>query len=401
MATDMFPKWLRGKVVLLCRGPDFPALINRAVEEQIVLEDVSEVDVHGVRLTVPLPDVLRFIRLARKAGYRVNISSGSGWPFFVRRIKRRKTFAFGFLLFLGLLVTLSSFVWNVRVEGTERIPAAQVKALLRQEGIFEGGWKVRMPDPEIVRHRLMMKLPQASWIGIRVEGTRVVVTVVEKKPVEPPQTEFEHKGPVHLVARKDALIRDMRVERGNPLVQVGDQVRKGQVIVSGIYGLPGQEGKIAGASGKVLGEVWYVSEVTAPLTRKRKVYTGNRHVREIPYLFGRAIRHPFVEPPPFSSHETVARVRRLKVAGLELPIGWVKEELLETEWTEETLSEQEAAGAGMAIARLELAEKLGADGRILGEKVLHRRVENGKVYLKVHFDAIENIAIPQPILQGE
>jgi similar to stage IV sporulation protein len=28
-------------------------------------------------------------------------------------------------------------------------------------------------------------------------------------------------------------------------------------------------------------------------------------------------------------------------------------------------------------------------------------VESGKVYLKVHFDAIENIALSQPILQGE
>jgi similar to stage IV sporulation protein len=37
----------------------------------------------------------------------------------------------------------------------------------------------------------------------------------------------------------------------------------------------------------------------------------------------------------------------------------------------------------------------------LGQKVLQKRQENGKVYLKVHFDVIENIAKIQPILQGE
>ena len=38
-----------------------------------------------------------------------------------------------------------------------------------------------LPDREEVQYRLLSQLPQASWVGVRVEGTRVVVTVVEKR----------------------------------------------------------------------------------------------------------------------------------------------------------------------------------------------------------------------------
>lgn len=65
------------------------------------------------------------------------------------------------------------------------------------------------------------------------------------------------------------------------------------------------------------------------------------------------------------------------------------------------LDEEEAVRLGMERARADLLARLGQEGRVLEEKVLHERLDNGKVYLKIHFNAVENIAVPQPILQGE
>lgn len=51
----------------------------------------------------------------------------------------------------------------------------------------------------------------------------------------------------------------------------------------------------------------------------------------------------------------------------------------------------------MEQARSELLLKLGKDAKIMSEKVLHERMENGKVKMNIIFTVEENIARVQPI----
>ncbi|MFC7440621.1 sporulation protein YqfD [Laceyella putida] len=392
-----------GKVELVCKGKRLLDWINQAVQAQIQLENICWVDSETIRLSVTLPHFFRLYALGRQAGIRLRIIRKEGMPFLWKRAKRRKFFFIGIPVFFAMLLVLSSFVWNIQIEGTERISTQHVQALLKREGVYPGQWKGRLPDRERVQHQLLMQLPQASWVGMRVEGTRVVVTVVEKKAVGSEKEQAPEAGPVHLVSTKNALIYDLQVERGNPLVEVNDVVKKGQILVSGIYGNQhhSETGKIVGAKGKVWGEVWYESEVVIPLERKRKVYTGARVKQEHPYLFGLVLKNPWGKKVNFRKQEKMERVYSLYVGMWALPMGYMEEEFMEVEWVEEKLDQKQAIQLGRMRATDEMLQKLGREGRILGEKVLHTRVENGKVYLKVHFDVIEDIVKKQPILQGE
>ncbi len=403
MPSNKLPIVLKGKIECICEGEKLIPLINQAVQMKMLIEDIERLDEHRIRLSIPLSQFLSFYKLMRQAGNRIRITKRDGFPFLLKRIKKRKFFMGGFILFFMLILLFTSFVWNVKIEGTEKIPSKQVQALLIKEGIYPGQWKMRLPDREEVQHRLLSQLPQASWVGYRVEGTRVVITVVEKKEPEQDPDTAKDEGPVHLVATKNALIYDMRIERGYPLVEVNDVVQKGQTLVSGIYGdvEDSKSQKIAGAKGKVLGEVWYESSVVIPLERKRKVYTGERDKHTYPYLFSYVVENPFSKKSAFKNVDVIERFHFLKLANWTLPFGWVEVERLETEWMTEKLTENQAVQEGLVHAKEDLLQKIGLDGRILGEKVLQKRQENGKVYLKVHFDVIENIARIQPILQGE
>jgi similar to stage IV sporulation protein len=397
------PNLWKGKIHLALRGAHVAALINEATAEGFVLENLYWVDERTLRLTVLLPQFRHFVRFARKRGIRLRIVKKEGVPFITAKILKRKSFFFGFLFFFVLVFVLSSFVWKVEIEGTERIPVAHVRELLKKEGVYEGQLKFRLPSKSDVQHRLMMSLPQASWVSLRVEGTRVSVTVVEKKIPDPVRSEIPDAGPVHLVAKKDAVIYDLMVERGHPVVEVNDVVKKGQLLVSGVYGDPNQPetGKVVGAKGKVWGEVWYESDIAVPLEQKRKEFTGARQKTTYPFLSSLELKNPFGKKITFSQMETVKKMHSLYLGKWRLPLGWVEEENLEMKQVQERLSVPEAARIGTLQARDELLRHIGKDGRILEEKVLHQRVESGKVYLKVHFDAIENIALSQPILQGE
>ncbi|MGA8943110.1 MAG: sporulation protein YqfD [Thermoactinomyces sp.] len=403
MPSNMLPMMLNGKIECICEGEKLISLVNQAVQAGMMIEDIEWLDEHRIRLRIPLSQFLAFYKLRRQAGIRIRITKKEGFPFLLKRIKKRKFFIGGFVLFFIFIFMFTSLIWKVKIEGTEKISSKQVQALLEKEGVYPGQWKMRLPDREEIQYRLLKQLPQASWVGYRVEGTRVVVTVVEKKePQQEPDTAGD-AGPVHLVATKNALIYDMQVERGYPLVEVNDVVQKGQTLVSGIYGdVEGSKSRnIVGAKGKVWGEVWYESDVVIPLERKRKVYTGERVKRNCPYLFSYVIENPFAKKPAFKNVDVIEHFHLLKLAKWTLPLGWVEVESLETEWMAEKLTVNQAVQEGLVQAKEDLLQKIGLDGRILGEKVLQKRQENGKVYLKVHFDVIENIARIQPILQGE
>ncbi|MBA4600754.1 sporulation protein YqfD [Thermoactinomyces mirandus] len=403
MPFNMLPTVLKGKMECTCEGKQLTPLINQAVQTGITIEDIEWLDEHRIRLSIPLSQFFSFYKLMRQAGNRVRITKREGFPFLWKRIKKRKFFVLGFILFFILILLFTSFVWNVKIEGTEKIPSRHVQAMLKKQGIYPGQWKMRLPEREEVQHQLLSQLPQASWVGYRVEGTRVVVTVVEKKLAEPDSDAVPDAGPVHLVATKNALIYDMQIERGYPLVEVNDVVQKGQTLVSGIYGdvEDSKSRRIVGAKGKVWGEVWYESSVVIPLERKRKVYTGERDRAQYPYLFSYVVKNPFVKEPALKNVDVIEHFHFLKLAEWTLPLGWVVVEKLEAEWMAEKLTVNQAVQEGLVHAKEDLLQKIGLDGRILGEKVLQKRLENGKVYLKVHFDVIENIARIQPILQGE
>ncbi|MFC4076734.1 sporulation protein YqfD [Salinithrix halophila] len=402
MQQKNWPQTIKGNLRIELTGNRLAEFINRATGVGMDISQIVRVAPTRIRLTIAIPDYWRLRPILRETGSKMRILNKQGLPFWLARIKRRRFFVWGMVLFVILIFSLTSMVWSVEVEGNETVPTAEILSVLKKEGVFVGQLKSRMPDNLQIQYRLTQQMPHLSWAGFRIEGTRAIVTVVEKKRVEEGEKSGE-KGPINLVAKRAGLIYDLRVERGRPVVEVNDVVKKGQLLVSGRYGDPEnpKEGKLVGAKGSVLGEVWYESEVSVPLIQKRKVYTGNRERAYYPYLASRVIRLPFLYPDTYRQVERIQRVHALRARDWRLPFGWVEEERMEMTWVKQKLSVREAIAIGRSRAREDLLARLGEHGRILEEKILHPRRDNGKVVLKIHFDVVEDIASPQPILQGE
>ncbi len=394
----------RGKVTLSCQGSHraITSFLNQAVQAHLQLENISWVSSDQMEFTLFLSDFYRAIKILKKYHLRMKIVEKSGFPFWLYHMKTRKFFYLGILLFVCLLFVFSSFIWRIDIKGTEHISEELVRSLLKQEGVYVGQLKYRLKDQEQIRHRLLSRIPESVWIGIQIEGTRALITIVEKKQVEKSQDDLPAHGPVHLVAKKAAMITDMKVEKGNPLVGVHDIVEKGELLVSGIYGDLENEtsGNIIGAKGKVFGEVWYEADVEIPTSQTRKVFTGTSEKVILLYFRSWTVMRPFFKPG-FKNYEILEKERPIYLGKWKLPFGWIEREYLQMKETKYKLSEAEARSIGKRKAAEELKQTLGEDGKILVQKVLHQRSENGKVYLKIHFDAIENIAVPKPIIQGE
>ncbi|WEK53050.1 MAG: sporulation protein YqfD [Candidatus Cohnella colombiensis] len=384
---------LRGFVwVKLLRG-DSEKLLNEATAAGITLWNIAFTPQGEMTFGVSIPDFFNLRPLLKRCGGRTQIISRHGLPFRMARLARRKVFAIGMLGFVVALFILSSFIWNVRLEGDSLIPEEKIRQAMAAEGIVPFRWSYRLPDTATLAQRLTKQLPEAAWVGIEKQGTSLVVTIVDS--TKPEQKPLE--SPSHLVAKTDAVITRIVAENGRPKVERNDRVRKGDVLISGLIG-DEKNNKSVVSKGTVMGLVWHEIQITSPMTKKIKSYTGGTQQRSYLVIGNRALQLSGYREEPFADSQIRTTVKRTQLRNWVLPFGTMKELELETIESVQRLTEEQAKQAGLLAARTQLLEKSGKEAVIKAENILHEQTENGKVVLTVLFEVEQSIAIPRPMV---
>jgi similar to stage IV sporulation protein len=397
MKQSIFIARLRGYVRIQLRGKGCDNIINPMMESGFFIWDIEPVGENKLELHILIKDFFRLRPLLKRTGCRVHVLHRHGLPFFMDRLGRRKLFFGGMAAFVIALYILSSLVWQVSVEGNERISDDEILQAASKQGIHTFQWKFKLKKAEELSREIQGMLPNTAWVGVEIRGTHITIKVVEatipdKKPL---------MNPRNLIASKNALITEILSVKGRPLVKPNTYVRKGDVLISGIIG-DEQNNQIVVASGKVRGIVWYTSLIEAPLMRTYNVYTGETKIRNYLVLGSRALQVSGYGKLNYEKFETIPERKTLEWRSFTLPVGWLHEKIMEVHLQEEPVEEVNAKKNGLEQARVDLLAASGADSRLVGEKILHEKTENGKVYMEVHYEVEENIAIEQPIVtQGE
>jgi len=390
-------KWFNGFLVIVLKGKRIERLINIAVQRNIQIWNITRFDHERGRISIRLADFYRLRPLLKETGCRIRIIGKHGFPFLLTKVKKRYTFFIGFVGFLVMLFLLSNVIWSIEVIGTEKISKTEILTEAQKLGIEQGKFSFMLDEPDKIQSELMAQIPEASWIGFQLKGTKAQIRVVEKVIPDPK----EALSPRHLVASKTAVIHDLFAEQGKPMVRPDDFVRKGDILVSGLIGK--EESPVAvAAKGKVEGEVWYETDVVVPIQRKQAVYTGEKHRNYYIILGDMQIKLWGFGDIPFQEYEVKQNPWMVRWREKDLPIGWKTEDLHSVEHKIHKVNPQEAQELAKEAARRDIISKMGNGGYIKEEKVLLQREENDKVYIKMHVIAIEDIAVEQPIiLEGE
>lgn len=152
------------------------------------------------------------------------------------------------------------------------------------------------------------------------------------------------------------------------------------------------------ASGQVKGIVWYTPQVEVPLLRQYKTYTGTTQNRSYLVLGSRALQLTGYGALSFQNYETIPERKTLQWRDYVLPIGWLRERIMEVQLVDRPMELAEARAVGMEQAKLEIIAAVGGDAKVVNEKILHEKTDNGKVYMEVHLEVEESIAQEQAII---
>ena len=136
-------------------------------------------------------------------------------------------------VFVALLITLlsSSVVWDVRIDGNERLADTEIERELERCGLEVGRpwWSL---ERSRIENELLSSCGDIAWININRRGSVAYVTVVEKENVGENISESTG-GYANIVASADCVIEEITVKRGVAVVKQGDTVRRGDLLISG------------------------------------------------------------------------------------------------------------------------------------------------------------------------
>ncbi|MFN7251265.1 MAG: sporulation protein YqfD [Anaerobacillus sp.] len=390
--TNRFSGFTRIKIV----GKYTELFLNRCIRENISIWHIRRVGEETIICYISLTDVKRIRPVVRETKVKIYFIERKGLPFFIQKMISRVGFVGGLVSFIFILFILSNMVWNISIEGASPKVEHQLSQAVKELGIKKGKFHFLLPSVEEIQMKVTSEIEEATWIGVTLNGTTYHFNVVEQtfpKKQEP-------VPPRHLVAKKKAIIYDIFVEQGQGKVAPNDFVEKGAMLISGFIGKEGRM-EISPAKGKIFGEVWYKSNVSVPLVSELATLTGEKKANYSISVINVAIPIWGFGKPDFTEYEVNEYSSSLKFLKWEIPIKYNRKFFFEKETLIQEYTKEEAIAVATLMAREELLKKLDEGSVIKGEKVLHEAIENDKVKLMIHYQVIEDIAISQPIIQGD
>ncbi len=309
-----------------------------------------------------------------------------GLPVFIKKLKLRLGLAAGCLLFVLAVYISSLFVWDIQVEGNEKLSENDVVKMLAKVGFCEGVIKNKI-DVKSVADSVLINEDAVSWIAVNFDGTVARVEIKEALPAEL----VPKKQNVNLVAAANGIILRVDAHEGGTVIKKGDVVVKGQLLVSAFVDKRTGGSMLRGARGFVWANTERKIKVVVPYKYERKEYTGKLS-REYGISFAGvkfALNNPFDSKG--KTYDCDEKSSKLKLfENVVLPITVATKTKKEYKEYNSARTQKQA----LEIARLEAKERL---YEISPKFTLTKTEEDyceedGKLVYACTFYGIENIA---------
>ena len=330
----------------------------------------------------------RLAELCDSEGICLTVEKRRGLPQLARRYGKRIGLLVGALMAIVILFWGSRVVWDVRVTGNVTLDDHAVLEMLSECGLTSGTYLPTL-DTDLVESRMLLSHREVCWISINIRGTTANVEVLETV-----FGDVEESSYANLVSSRDGQIERVEVYEGNAIVKVGDVVREGDLLVSGIYdkGLLGS--RVTRARGEIYARTVRSFDVEIPLSGTEKVYTGREWTEKYVNFFGKRIKVFANTGNVGAECDIIYRDNGVSLpSGAILPIGW--QGIVYREYREEpiVLENEEA----MERAFSALAETLDTFVTDTGAELLSKAVtyELDEDAYRIHCTVIciENIAL--------
>ncbi len=223
------------------KGYNLDRLINECKRKEIDLFDVKKKD-KTVRITLKYVDVEKFFAITENLCYnkeKIKKIKEKGKAYPLLFLKKNLGIFLGTVAFIFIAIFSSDYIFSFSFSGTGSIYKKDVEAYLKKRGIttFTRFSSINLTSLE---DEILANNSHLLFVSAKKEGNRLSLELVLlKEDVKTVDDSVEE-----LLSTEDGIIEDVKVYRGTALVEKGDSVKKGDVLVGGYYVIKDQTVKV-------------------------------------------------------------------------------------------------------------------------------------------------------------
>ncbi len=397
-------RWIYGYVICCTVGGDWERFMNMCRHHRIVLWHIERSD--KIVFSMSIKNFKHISPLAMKAGILPHILQKIGLPFIIMSIRRKASFYTGFILFLMLLHILSFFVWDISFEGQHTYTKETLTKALEDMDVHTGMRRKNLRCDDIEKN-IRRIYPDISWVSAEEIGSRLVISIKEANDDKIDAREEE--GAYHLVAAYDGTVKSICVNRGIAAVEVGQKVKKGQILISGIIPITNDDETVVEnmtvyAKGDVCLYVKKSITEDIPVSIKEKKYTGKSITKQEIILGGRTIslKNPMKQFHKSCKYDIITTIfSKRKIQPFPYTIQRKEVQYLEYQWHTKKRTKKEIKTEGNAIYQKYMRDLKAKDCQLIDHsaKICYVDDDTWRLSVTVGFESYE--CIPRKIKKSE
>lgn len=321
--------------------------------------------------------------------YKCHIVKYYGKKNIVNMYENNKYVLLSLIISFMLLFLLCNTIFDIKINSDNKDIINIINNSLSDNGIGVYKRKVSFNKLNSIKNKILEDNKDTlEWIEIREKGC---IYYIDVTPRVKSNNNVDNSLPSDIVAEKDGVIKHIVVHRGSKVIDNGDYVKKGDILISG--NIIKNENVIdkVHSEGVIYAETWKTVNISIPFKRIDYVYkkTINHYYLDI---FG----HKFTISGKYDSDNTINK----KSIVLDKPYLFFKlykEEKKIYDYNEVILNKEEAYNEALNRSIDVINKKLSSDEYIISKKVLKKEVKRSKINLEVFFKVYEKIGVTSEI----
>ena len=379
-------KWderILGAVRLELTGSFPEGFLNACAMEGLTLWEMRVRDACTLELSAYETEMPELEKLAARCGCEWRLLAEKGGKGSRRRLRRRSLLLLSLALSGLLLLASSLFLWEIELQGNQKLTEGEVRRALAACGVTEGSFWPSI-STDLVRSRMLTELPELGWMTVNISGSRALVLLSERR--EKPEI-YRERQPGDVVAAEGGIVRRASVLEGTALVKPGQTVAAGELLVSGWRESLSGEGRWVCARAEIEADTVREIAMVCPKSWQEKGELRRRIVRFALQFGKKRINFYHNSGNKYRDCDKIVKEYKLGIEGLfALPLRLIREEIRVYESREAAFLPEEML----------TAQELGKLSHRIDGEILSHRLNAGETggtrQLRLYVHCRENIA---------